>query len=590
MGLYCIVVTRSIEMSQKVINLSLQLFVFLAIFLVDVGSSGSFNITRHTTGDVFDNTNSSKSCNESGASCVFDGENSPFCGVNCCSCICPSKMPTYLLRSGSCTSEDHLLSILKAESAKQGCKYRMVVTESHNQCSRPVLTTLSTLNPGNKTLYLCPWKGFSLLHFTNVKDMVKCEIVPQESLHLNGSWQHLPQDDPALSRLKVKIGQDPDFDNNRLSLEWLADIGKEYDGLIFSLKLKCQRKGEEELHSCVHFKKAGSFTNAKPTFRPPAPIKINPSRTTTVTQEKQETTTTGLPQTEEIALSTTHTSTFVLRNGEVVSSSSSQSKVNLVVVILSALSGVLFATLALLAVFFLLSRRRRRFQMRKGVETVNNPVYARGSSDTLKMATVAKENGQNTEKSLDYQPLVENTKPTERKYSLPDYLIVFRDRRPNQQQTSNGDIRSSNYLSLLKGDPEDLREYQTLMKVVNPVLEIANEDKIPDYAEIEERTDSEDASDSSDSQDYKEPPGVPPRGGKRRIAPRRQKLNDLCSEVNDYDEPEGIIVISDNEAETHEKARKVINDFHDYTDETNASCHVKRPEDLPCYHDYDDPE
>ena len=89
MGLYCIVVTRSIEMSQKVINLSLQLFVFLAIFLVDVGSSGSFNITRHTTGDVFDNTNSSKSCNESGASCVFDGENSPFCGVNCCSCICP---------------------------------------------------------------------------------------------------------------------------------------------------------------------------------------------------------------------------------------------------------------------------------------------------------------------------------------------------------------------------------------------------------------------------------------------------------------------------------------------------------------------
>ena len=125
MGLYCIVVTRSIEMSQKVINLSLQLFVFLAIFLVDVGSSGSFNITRHTTGDVFDNTNSSKSCNESGASCVFDGENSPFCGVNCCSCICPSKMPTYLLRSGSCTSEDHLLSILKAESAKQGRRVKL---------------------------------------------------------------------------------------------------------------------------------------------------------------------------------------------------------------------------------------------------------------------------------------------------------------------------------------------------------------------------------------------------------------------------------------------------------------------------------
>lgn len=102
-----------------------------------------------------------------------------------------------------------------------------------------------------------------------------------------------------------------------------------------------------------------TVTDAKPTFRPPAPIKINSSQTTTVTQEKQETTTTGLPQTGEIALSTTHTSTFGLQNSGVGSSSSSKSKVNLVVVILSALSGVLFATLALLAVFFLLSRRRR---------------------------------------------------------------------------------------------------------------------------------------------------------------------------------------------------------------------------------------
>lgn len=49
-------------------------------------------------------------------------------------------------------------------------------------------------------------------------------------------------------------------------------------------------------------------------------------------------------------------------------------------------------------------------------------------------------------------------------------------------------------------------------------------------------------------------------------------------------------MISDNEAETHEKATKVINDFNDYTDETNASYQVKRPQDLPCYHDYDDPE
>ena len=129
MGLYCIVVTRPVEMSQKVINLSLQLFVFLAIFLVDVEIS-SFNITRHTTGDVFDNTNSSKSCNKSGASCVFDGDNSPFCGVNCCSCICPSQMPTYLLRNGNCTSEDHLLSILTAESAKQGRRaFHLIITK-----------------------------------------------------------------------------------------------------------------------------------------------------------------------------------------------------------------------------------------------------------------------------------------------------------------------------------------------------------------------------------------------------------------------------------------------------------------------------
>lgn len=104
----------------------------------------------------------------------------------------------------------------------------MVVAESHHQCSKEVLTTLNTVNPGNKTLYLCPWKGsrFSLQHFTHVKDMLTCEIVPQESLYLNGSWQHRLQDDPALSRLKVKIGQDPDFDNDRLSLEVRDSIAK----------------------------------------------------------------------------------------------------------------------------------------------------------------------------------------------------------------------------------------------------------------------------------------------------------------------------------------------------------------------------
>lgn len=119
MGLYFTLVVRPIEMSQQFFNVSLQLFVFAVIFLANTGNS-TFNITRYTKGDVFQNTNSSKSCNESGASCVFDGKNSPFCGINCCNCFCPSKTPTYLLRNGNCTSEDHLMSILKAQSSIQG--------------------------------------------------------------------------------------------------------------------------------------------------------------------------------------------------------------------------------------------------------------------------------------------------------------------------------------------------------------------------------------------------------------------------------------------------------------------------------------
>ena len=110
-----------------------------------------------------------------------------------------------------------------------GCDHRMVVAESALQCQREVLTTLNTLNPGNKTLYLCPWnRGIVLRHFTLVKNLHSCEIVPEESVYLNRSWQRRPQQDPALSKLNVKIGQDPGFDNNRLSLEvsgksWIAN-------------------------------------------------------------------------------------------------------------------------------------------------------------------------------------------------------------------------------------------------------------------------------------------------------------------------------------------------------------------------------
>lgn len=99
MGLHFAIVFHPIEMSQRLLNLSLRFFVLATVLLAESGSS-TFNITRFTTGDVFQNTNSSQSCNESGASCVFDGENSPFCGVNCCNCYCPSESPTYLMKTG----------------------------------------------------------------------------------------------------------------------------------------------------------------------------------------------------------------------------------------------------------------------------------------------------------------------------------------------------------------------------------------------------------------------------------------------------------------------------------------------------------
>lgn len=108
-----------IKMSQKFVNLTLRLLVFSFVLLVESRSS-TFNITRYTSGDVFQNINSSRSCNDSGARCVFDGENSPFCGINCCYCVCKREKPTYLQSSGTCRSGEQLMPVLKAQSIIQG--------------------------------------------------------------------------------------------------------------------------------------------------------------------------------------------------------------------------------------------------------------------------------------------------------------------------------------------------------------------------------------------------------------------------------------------------------------------------------------
>lgn len=108
-----------IKMSQKFVNLSLRLLVFALILVVESRRS-TFNITRYTEGDLFQNINSSRSCNESGARCVLDGENSPFCGFNCCYCNCEREKPTYLQSNGTCRSDEQLMSILKAQSVIQG--------------------------------------------------------------------------------------------------------------------------------------------------------------------------------------------------------------------------------------------------------------------------------------------------------------------------------------------------------------------------------------------------------------------------------------------------------------------------------------
>ena len=97
--------------------LSLRFLLLYTVFLLAQSGSSTFNITRYTKGDIFKNTNSSESCIDT---CVLNDENSKFCAANCCSCVCPSYSPTYLLKNGNCSSEDRLMAILKAQSGIQG--------------------------------------------------------------------------------------------------------------------------------------------------------------------------------------------------------------------------------------------------------------------------------------------------------------------------------------------------------------------------------------------------------------------------------------------------------------------------------------
>ncbi|KAJ7376382.1 hypothetical protein OS493_034903 [Desmophyllum pertusum] len=587
-------------MSQRIVNLTLRLFVLAFVLLAESGS-GTFNITRYTAGDVFQNTNSSQSCNDSGASCVFDGENSPFCGENCCYCLCKSQTPTYLQRFGNCSSADQLMSILKAQSTIQGCDHRIVVGESHRQCQKEVLTTLNTASPGNNSLYLCPWNqktvSQALIHFRLAKDLLRCEILPKESFYLfNGSWTIFPRDESALSKLNVEIRPDPAFDRvDKLFLKWTADIERKYDGHIFSLKLRCHRKQGKELNSCVHFKKSGSLTDIKPTLKPSMINTRVPSSSV-----QRHTATEAAAATSASIGKMSISSTARTLNVGVTSLTDKPQKYSIIVIILAALAAALFVSLTCVAVIFLLWRRKRRFEVRKEVKNASNPVYERGASDTLKMSKITNRSGEGEEECPEYQPLVENTKPIERSDSLPGYRALSVGQRPTNQATNQG-VRSSNYLSLIQDDMDEGRDYQTLVKDADPqILQSVNEEQMPDYQELEERTDSEDSFDSSphpsmDDLDYEEPPVELVIKKSNPPAPRKQQLNNLSSDFHDYDEPEGIIVISDHEDNPHEQAIQDNIDFHDYadpddTDEDNTNCHVVVKEDAACYHDYADPD
>ena len=106
---------------------------------------------------------------------------------------------------------------------------------------------------------------------------------------------------------------------------------------------------------------------------------------------------------------------------------------------------------------------------------------------------------------------------------------------------------------------------------------------------------SDSSSDSSDSKDFEEPPVVDRSKRKKRIAQGRHRLKNFSPDGNDYDEPEGIIVISDNEDEPYSPAIKNNMGVHDNADredaeEKNGNFYVTHTGDLSCYHDYDDPE
>ena len=103
-----------------------------------------------------------------------------------------------------------------------GCNHRTVLGVDHFQCEKAVLTTLRPEVPGNNTMYLCPWKkGAGLIHFNLAKNLLRCEILSNESLYLfNGSWRGFTRNEQALSKLKVEIRPDPSFEGvNKLFLK-----------------------------------------------------------------------------------------------------------------------------------------------------------------------------------------------------------------------------------------------------------------------------------------------------------------------------------------------------------------------------------
>ena len=100
--------------------------------------------------------------------------------------------------------------------------------------------------------------------------------------------------------------------------------------------------------------------------------------------------------------------------------------------------------------------------------SVNNPIYDRGASETLKLAKINHRGDEDEEEGPEYQPLVENTKPRERIDSVPGYRTLSFDQTTNQQKGPGTGVRSSNYLSLIKDDVEEGSDYQTLVKDGNP--------------------------------------------------------------------------------------------------------------------------